>query len=872
MNRIFSLLLLSFFFFGLSYGKQIDENTAKNTVFKFLKTTKKAQAVKSTANLIPIYKATSIDQNQSSLSQSITYYYVFNTSNGFVIVSGDDNVFPILGYSEEGNFQPNNIPSQVAKWLEGYKSQIQYVIDKGILATNEIKSAWYKEQNDTDIIRSSIVSKAVLPILKTKWDQSPYYNDLCPFDKTANERTVSGCVATAMAQILKFWNYPAQGTGFHSYNDKKYGTLSANFGSTTYQWNSMPNVISNTNNSVATLMYHCGVSVNMSYGVAATGGSGAYVVATQSPVTNCAEYALKTYFGFKNSLLGKVRANYSDTQWKSLMKSELDAGRPVLYAGFGSGGGHCFVTDGYDNNDYFHFNWGWSGYYDGYFTINALNPGGTGTGGGTGGFNSGHQAVIGIEPPTDTQTYDLKLNANVVPTTNPISYGQFFTVQTSIWNNGKSSFFGDIGAAVFDSNLNLIEFLETKTGITLNENFAINESFSTNGLLSMLPGTYYVSIFCKPTGGDWTIVEDNGNYINKAEMNVINHNFIELNSAISITNGTVLTKDQSATVILNIKNYGLTTFKGTFSVDLYDLKGNWVENIDEYTETSGLQIGRTYAPPYLSFSKSSITASPGTYYVEVKHREINKTFWSLTGSTYFQNPIYITVKLPELIVDPYEANNTVDQAANLALSFIDNTASIKTEGSNCNIGSDYDYYKVKLDNGYDYNVSAQLHDMNNSGNGNSYTIDALFSYSLDGVTWSDAYDYILPNNILIKNGGTVYFFVSPYFTGNTGTYLLDVIIIRTKNTALQQTLLDNSIKIYPNPAKNYVNVDLTEFDYQVEKISVINIHGQNFLYVKPNPSQSIIKLPLDNFSDGIYLVQFFSNKGLLTKKIIVRRQ
>jgi hypothetical protein len=185
-----------------------------------------------------------------------------------------------------------------------------------------------------------------------------------------------------MAQIMKFWNYPATGSGFYSYNHPTYGTLSANFGNTTYQWNSMPNSVGAWNEAVATLMYQVGVSVDMNY---SPSSSGAYVISAASPVTACSEYALKTYFGYRNTLQGIQRINYDETQWVSLLKNELNAGRPVLYAGFGSGGG-------------------------------------------SGGYNSGHQAVIGIEPPGENQAFNMALYDYVTPSATTIAYGQAFTV------------------------------------------------------------------------------------------------------------------------------------------------------------------------------------------------------------------------------------------------------------------------------------------------------------------------------------------------------------------------------------------------------------------------------------------------------------
>ena len=197
---------------------------------------------------------------------------------------------------------------------------------------------------------------------------------------------------------MKYWEYPSQGIGFHSYNEDDYGTLSANFASTTYNWAAMPNNVTSSNNAVATLMYHCGVSVDMNYGV---GGSSAQTL----DVAN----ALINYFGYSPQIEGLYKTNYSNVQWINLLKTDLDNNRPIQYAGSGNGGGHSFVCDGYDNNDWFHFNWGWGGSSDGYFDLDYLNPGSLGTGGGTGGFNTNQRAIIGIQPPSGGSTVDVDI-------------------------------------------------------------------------------------------------------------------------------------------------------------------------------------------------------------------------------------------------------------------------------------------------------------------------------------------------------------------------------------------------------------------------------------------------------------------------------
>jgi hypothetical protein len=787
-------LLLALLVLTNAFSKPVNESTAKMAAQSFLKYKSKSPALQSLtdANLQLAYQTFS---KTGLIKDSATLFYVFNVAaaKGFVIVSGDDNAMPVLAYSDEHDFDSKKIPVSVAKWLEGYKSQLRTILGNTVQQNSAATSAWEELLNPSNISKNREQNAVVVaPIMQTKWDQSPYYNAFCPTDYDYQQQTVTGCVATAMAQIMKRWNYPANGAGFHSYNTQKYGTLSANFGSTGYQWNAMPNMVNSANSAVATLMYQVGVSVDMNYGVGETGGSGAYVINAQSPVINCAEYAFKTYFGYDKTLQGIERKNYSDAQWITLLKTELNANRPVLYAGFGSGGGHCFVTDGYDDNNYFHFNWGWSGAYDGYFTINALNPGGVGTGGGSGGFNSGHQAVIGIKPGdgsggggTGTDVTDLRLYDDIVVSTNTQSnavkmyYAEAFKVTAAIGNYGTKSFSGDYCAAIFDADGYFVDFVDSAT-LTLPSLKGGVFEFSSDGLFSVLPGTYQVGIFYRPTGGQWVLVADNSEYHNLKQLGVVNGNDIEMYSDMTVTPGLTLIKGQPASVRLNILNDGTSNFLGNYNVGLYNLDGSFVQTINTVTESQGLPPGYAYVSPFLNFSTSAITAEPGTYLLAVQHKRNGSTSYELTGSSYYHNPIKVTVKAPAIQPDIYEVNNTPAQAKALPAGFTGNTASVKTTGSNCHVGSDYDYYKIELPAGYNYSISARLHDAYNSSNGTAYTLDALFSDSIAiaGSRWSDAYDDVSPGAVSLLGGGTIYFKVSPYFTGEIGTYLLDVTVTR----------------------------------------------------------------------------------------------
>jgi hypothetical protein len=859
MKKIIGLVCLLTVFTLTTFAEQVSESTAKMVGYNFLATKTNFRYQLSGEQLTLSYVARSTTNSSITSVQATIYLYVFNSgTDGFVMVAGEDIVTPVLAYSDERAFDPNNIPANTAKWIEGYKNQIRFAIENGMKATEEISREWLNLiEGNTSILSSDRTDSNVDPLIQTKWSQSPYYNALCPGG------SVTGCVATAMAQIMKYWNYPSNGTGFYSYNHPTYGTLSANFGSTTYQWGSMPNIVNSSNSAVATLMYHCGVSVDMEYSPQSSGADGAVKVAP----------ALQNFFGYPSSVAVKERVNYNTTQWINLLKQELDAGRPMYYEGTGNGSGHAFVCDGYDNNDWFHFNWGWGGIADAFYNINALNPTQLGTGAGLGSYNSNQKIVSGIQPPTGTQTFSLGLNNIVNPSPNPLYYGNAFAVTTNIVNNGTNNFSGDYCAAIFDDAYNFVDYVEIKTGLTLQGGFTYTNNlvFSTSGIFGMLPGTYYVGIFYRPTGGNWVIVSDSGIFVNLGQMTVVNPNEIELNSSLVTTPGTTLIKGQSASVNFNIVNDGNSTFYGQYQVNLYELDGSFVQTINTINENNGLLSGYTYQSPYITLSTSAITANPGTYLLAVVHKPNGSSNWQLTGSSYHQNPIKVIVQLPAIQPDQYEVNNLISQAYTLPIAFSGNTTTRNTIGSNCHSVSDYDYYRINLPAGYTYAITPRLHDSYNSGNGNTYSLDALFSYSTDGNTWSDAYDDVIGGSINASGGTTIYFHVSPYFTGETGTYLLDMTITRTLTTGISENELSDAINIFPNPTKGVVTIDLHNFNSTVSQINVLNIQGQVISTLNGINQNQQLQFSLSDFAAGIYFVQIHSTNGILTKKLILEK-
>jgi len=850
LTILFSLL----FILQIINAKEVDPETAKLVAQNHYQQVNKS---KGSLNLELVYtnKSKIISNLNKSGSNDIPLFYVFNAdnNNGFVIVSGDDNLTPILGYSTSNNYSEINIPPAFKKLLEKYKKEITYIISNKLKANDEIKSKWKRLKNGQSLNSNKDINE-VSPLLSTTWNQNPYYNDLCPGG------SVTGCAATAMAQIMKYWNYPTTGTGFHSYNHVTYGTLSANFAATTYNWSAMPTNLTSSNNSVALLMYHCGVAIEMNYSPQI---SGAWVIEYNSPI--CVESALKTYFGFQPTMQGLLRENYSDNDWIQLLKDDLDASHPIQYVGWGPGmqGGHTFVCDGYDSNDFFHMNWGWGGQGNAFLILNSLNPTSTGTGAGLGDYNYGQQALIGIQPPSSSIYYNMSLYDNLTATPNPIYYGQEFTVHSDIANWGTTTFNGDYCAAIFDDSYNFVEYVEILSGYSLGggQHYTSGLDFTNSGMLTVLPGSYCIGIFYRPTGGNWIMVSD-GSYSNMISFDVYYSNDIELYQDMIIDCGTNISQNQAFTVTLDIVNDDSSTFNGEFDVSLYNLDGSFAETIQTLT---GVSLGAGYFYDDLEFVTSGVSVTPGTYLLALMHKEDGGN-WELTGSTYYTNPIKVIIQKAVINPDMYESNDIQNDAYNLTVNFSGSNASVETTGSNLHVGSDYDYYKIVLASGYDYTITARVHDSYNSGNGQTYTNDVLWSY-LNGSTWSDAYDDVMSGNITVNNGGTVIFNVAPYFSGETGTYLLDIDVSRTA-TGIEDVATSEYISVFPNPATDIINIEI-ENNTQVNNVKIVDMVGKQVLQIDISTfNDKHIVIPIKELPYGTYMLLIQTDETIWQHKFI----
>lgn len=338
--------------------------------------------------------------------QGIPLYYIFNLEpEGWIAMAADDALFPVLAYSCEGSYDQGREAPAFTAWMQQYRDQISYAIKENIPAYPKTMAMWNTltdtkpwtgDRRPGTRYPGSRILSTVGPLITTTWDQSPWYNEMCPADPAGpGGHCVAGCVPVCMAQVMYYFRWPETGTGSYSYNEPNYGILSANFGETTYRWNQMTNSISHSDPAIAELIYHLGVSCDLQYGPA---GSGMY--------NHKAAYSLRTYFKYSPETQYLFRDS-TNMNWDSVLIAHLDRRIPMYYAGWSEPNvsGHAFVCDGYQDSSFFHFNFGWGGSNDGYFYTSDLTPGGNN-------FNLAQEVVINCFPDTVNYTYPVYCSGN----------------------------------------------------------------------------------------------------------------------------------------------------------------------------------------------------------------------------------------------------------------------------------------------------------------------------------------------------------------------------------------------------------------------------------------------------------------------------
>ncbi|MFH1005110.1 MAG: thiol protease/hemagglutinin PrtT [Bacteroidota bacterium] len=442
------------------YAKQVDINNAQTVALNCY------YEKVNTGNIVAFNNIAVTETFTVSDALSNPVYYIFNFGEkGFVIVSAENATTPIIGYSLEGAYSDIDQPEVFQEWMQQYKEGIIYVRENKLTANSESTTQWEHYLSTSFVLNSAKNVLAVGPLLTSKWDQISPYNDMCPAASGgpagSNGHALTGCVATSMSQVMYYYKWPITGVGSHT---STHDGRIVNPGATTYQWSQMVDIPTAANSAIATLMYHCGVVVNMQY------GANVSLSDSQYAVTGMVEH-----FKYHSSMQKLYRTQYSGN-WATLLKSNLDKKRPVIYGGTCSAmGGHSWICDGYDASGKFHMNWGFgnkapSSYYD----VDNFNAGGFI------GSVSNHKALVNIYPltlPGVEEDIELSSTLNVYP--NPTENQLNISFNSNSMQNIEIDLTSLVGQTIFSD---------------VNNKFSGSEYSKTIDLSSVAKGIYILRI------------------------------------------------------------------------------------------------------------------------------------------------------------------------------------------------------------------------------------------------------------------------------------------------------------------------------------------------------------------------------------------
>jgi hypothetical protein len=840
MQKFILFFTLIFLSISSIYGANRSLNEAQIIALNFLNNRNNAQIQKAPASTKALHavftKAKSTDPNA-------TYYYVFNKAenNGYIIVSGDERTVDVLAYADQGQFVAENMPENMKDWLRFYENEMD------ILEKTESKSAKVVALKNSDTNFAATVS----PLLGSiKWNQGAPYNDLCPvIDQTTGEKAVTGCVATGMAQVMKYHQWPEKGVGSNSYttNTNKI-TLSLDFSKTTFDWANMTNTYSNASttaqkNAVATLMYNCGVAVNMDY--AQSSGANTKTMAN----------ALKNNFGYNANLQFYSRNFFNRAEWINLLKTELNAARPILYSGYSNEAGHLFVCDGYDSNGLFHFNWGWGGTSDGYFQISALDPGEQGIGGSTGGYNGGQAIVTGLQKTTDGTSPSFLIHAGdtLQYSAKSVARSAVFTISAKkLFNQGVNTFAGNIALALYDSNNNFLQLIKNYSISELKANFGWNNlDFSSTAIdASVANGNYKIYAVYKGTNEtDWQKIRSyvgTPNYLNVSisSSNIIFDTPSDKKPALtlnSISTTGNLYKNKTGRIKVSITNNG----EEYNSVIAIYLQSKTNETTYQFISTENINFasGETRV---LNFT-GQITMEPGEYFMATMYNPTNNP----------DNAEYVTQLGNELIVNVLaEPSGSAILTLNSPISFTDPT---KVNKSNAILSADLKNTGSLFDNKMIAFIFPE------SG-GSSLTYIGYQDIIIDqnetrNVTFNGAVN-LTPGRYF-----TVLYYMnaeSKWTRLNPTEYSQLTFTLVNDYTDISNVSENNKLIVYPNPGRDQLHIEAIE---SIKSYSIFSMTGkviENQLLNSTN-KQSI---DISNLKSGSYLIRIETASETKTLKFI----
>ncbi|MDR1601087.1 MAG: C10 family peptidase [Tannerella sp.] len=493
MKKIITLLIM-LSLFSYMQAENVPAERALKIATQYYRLSDHTSLRSGTENPLTLVYTEKVDAvNLRSSASPDAYFYVFNTAegDGFIIVSGDDRACPVLGSSFKGAFDPDSLPANLKAWLKHYGEEIAWMLKENPRLPSDPE--WAKLE--TGVSQAGIELRKTTDLKTAEWGQGDPYNQSCP--TLAGERTVTGCVATAIAVVIKYHadnGYEAKGTGNYSYTweaGKK--TLSATFGS--YDFASMPDKTSLYKNStqraaVSKLMYHCAIAAESEFGVDGTSSDTFYAFT-----------GLTNYFGFDKRYMRYVqKENYTDLEWNAIIRREIDGKRPVIYGGNAGDSGHQFVCDGYNNDTYYSINWGWDGSYNGYYRLTSLKAGSNPN------YRDDQEMIIGIQK-------SVTPNASNIIYYGPdggldvilIGRHPFIVYANSLLHRSYSTFNGHLGIALTDSKGNIKKIVGEREDQEMEFGYSYRKSFILDEF-TFLDTDMLRCVSSKDNGKTWEVI------------------------------------------------------------------------------------------------------------------------------------------------------------------------------------------------------------------------------------------------------------------------------------------------------------------------------------------------------------------------------
>jgi PKD repeat protein len=895
MRKIIFTIALMIFGYGL-FAAPVSQQTAQQVAVNFYKHHAPANATDfSVANVV------------TGTKDGLTTYYVFNfNSGGWVMVSADDAVIPILAHSISNTFDANQMNPIAKWWVGGYSSQIQSIVNTK-LDNKETSKDWANMLNDQFPLKATVV---VAPLLTCTWNQNPYYNELCPLSG------VTGCVATATGQVMDYWKYPTTGIGSHT----DYANATAytvDFGTTTYAWSSMPATLTSSSTAaqktaVATLLYDVGDAVSM---VWASSGSSA----SESDIPR----ALVENFGYQPSVECLTYANFTNADWLTMIENELNNKRPVLYAGSNTADGHSFVFDGYETGStMFHVNWGWEGLDDNYYAVGFLNPAPTNEGD----YNLTNQCVVRIQPKSAAPIAYFTANTSTPSVGGSVTFTDLTTNSPTTWSwtfagGTPASYVGQTPPAITYTTAGKYTVTLTVSNATGNDTKTSSQMINVGGTapywtaqdLGYPKSTLFdnrcasqISI-CSPTVA-WATIEDAGASTHYPREFAVTTNGGQTwtydtitftgSTAYSISNIDPLNKDTAYAAMSPLSQYGGTIAETVNGGKTWSLLASepsystsWLDGVYFFDANNGLCYGDATTASSSKFiiyttsngggSWTAITTAPAAATNNgAVETGMNGDFCASNDSLWFgtsEGNLYYTynkgaswAKTTTLTLSDSCEVTPIFRPGGTGFVYGLNSTTYAFEGiqKSTNGGSSFaakykptGYFVKEPDLAYIPGTASSWVDVAfGSGRGSAFSnnTDCASFNNLDtGSIYYSSVKFYSP---------TIGYAGSMVSNTNRGIFAWNPAVITGVKPV---TEINDQVKVYPNPTSKVVNIELTGITNK-STIKVYNLVGENILTREVDPTfNNIIQLDLSSNNSGIYLVTVDTGKNIITKRVML---